>query len=307
MKRNLAYALIVMLIAVASCSFTNKTFENDDKDKLLLDLITYVLEKGHYEPKTIDDDFSVSVFEDFIEIIDPTKRYFLESDIKEFEQYKYQIDDQIKNTDITFFNMVHERLVQRMGDAKQIYKEVLQKPFDFSIDESIDIKYEEEPFATSREELKERWRKQLKYATLGTYDSKISLNESTSKVRISKDEREINEEPVNDFDTEQDDTPEKPLTPEEAEKEARKYTEKTLDEFFDFVDDLERKDWFVQYINTIVGEFDPHTLYFEPEAKDRFEMNMSGRRYWGTFAKKAGRCKNSGHYFWWTSLEGWHS
>lgn len=277
MKRNLAYALVVMLIAVASCSFTNKTFENDDKDKLLLDLITYVLEKGHYEPKNIDDDFSVSVFEDFIEIIDPTKRYFLESDIKEFEQYKYQIDDQIKNTDITFFNMVHERLVQRMGDAKGIYKEVLQKPFDFSIDESIDIKYEEEPFATSREDLKERWRKQLKYATLGTYDSKVSLHESTAKVWISKDEVEITEEPVNDFDTEQDDIPEKPLTPEEAEKEARKYTEKTLDEFFDFVDDLERKDWFVQYINTIVGEFDPHTLYFEPEAKDRFEMNMSGK------------------------------
>ncbi len=51
MKRNLAYALIVMLVAVASCSFTKQSFENDDKDKLLLDLITYVLEKGHYEPK----------------------------------------------------------------------------------------------------------------------------------------------------------------------------------------------------------------------------------------------------------------
>ena len=59
MKRNLAYVLTVMLVAVASCSFTNKSFENDDKDKLLLDLITYVLEKGHYEPKDINDDFSV--------------------------------------------------------------------------------------------------------------------------------------------------------------------------------------------------------------------------------------------------------
>ncbi|MGI9551417.1 MAG: tail-specific protease, partial [Aurantibacter sp.] len=93
MKRNLAYALIVTLIAVASCSFTNKSFENnDDKDKLLLELITYVLEKGHYDPKDIDDDFSVSVFEDFIDVIDPTKRYFIEDDIMEFEQYKFQLD-----------------------------------------------------------------------------------------------------------------------------------------------------------------------------------------------------------------------
>ncbi len=263
MKRNLAYALVVMLIAVASCSFTNKTFENDDKDKLLLDLITYVLEKGHYEPKDIDDDFSVNVFEDFIDIIDPTKRYFLESDIKEFEQYKYQIDDQIKNTDITFFNMVHERLMQRMGDAKEIYKEVLKKPFDYKQNETINIDYDEVPFASSREDLKERWRKQLKYATLGNYDAKMTMNGPDSELGSAVED-----------DSEK---PEKPLTAEEAESEARQYTEKTLDEFFDFIDDLERKDWFVQYINTIVDEFDPHTLFFPPEEKDKFDMNMSGK------------------------------
>ncbi|CAN0602035.1 unnamed protein product, partial [Ectocarpus sp. 12 AP-2014] len=172
MKRNLAYVLLLMLAAVASCSFTNKNFENDDKDKLLLDLITYVLEKGHYEPKALNDDFSVHVFEDFIDVIDPTKRYFLASDIAEFEKYKFQIDDEIKNTDITFFNIVYERLMQRMNDAKGIYKEVLETPFDYSENESISIKYDEEPFAANREGLKERWRKQLKYATLGTYDSK---------------------------------------------------------------------------------------------------------------------------------------
>ena len=142
MKRNLAYALIVMLVAVASCSFTNKSFETDDKDKLLLDLITYVLERGHYQPKDINDDFSVHVFEGFLDIIDPTKRYFLESDIQEFEKYKFQLDDQIKNTDITFFDMVYQRLLKRMDDAKEIYKEVLDEPFDYSLDETIEIDYD---------------------------------------------------------------------------------------------------------------------------------------------------------------------
>ena len=161
MKRNLAYALIVMLIAVASCSFTNKSFENDDKDKLLLDLITYVLERGHYEPKEINDDFSVNIFEDFIDVLDPTKRYFMEEDIMEFEKYKFQLDDQIKNTDISFFNLVYERLMTRMEDAKVIYKEVLSVPFDYTIEETISIKYDKELFAASKSELKERWRKQL--------------------------------------------------------------------------------------------------------------------------------------------------
>ncbi|MFT6995687.1 MAG: carboxyl-terminal processing protease [Maribacter sp.] len=259
MKRNLVYISVGLLVAVASCSFTNKSFENDDKDKLLLDLITYVLEKGHYEPKLINDDFSVSVFEDFIDVVDPTKRYFLASDIAEFEQYKFQIDDQIKNTDITFFNVVYTRLMERMEDAKEIYKEVLKTPFDYNDDESISIKYDEESFVSSRKELQERWRKQLKYATLGTFDSKITHAEKADESGAY------------------DDHDHNAHTPEEAEKEARESTETTLDEFFDFVSDLERKDWFEQYINTIVDEFDPHTYYFGPEDKERFDVSMSGK------------------------------
>lgn len=250
MKRNFVFAFLILLIAVASCSFTNRSFETDDKDKLLLDLITYVLERGHYEPKEIDDDFSVSVFEDFIDVIDPTKRYFLEEDLQEFEQYKFQLDDQIRNTDITFFNLVYDRLMLRIEDARDIYKEVLEVPFDFDREEYIDVDYENKGYAQDRGELEERWRQQLKYATIGTYDSKLSLSEEDGET---------------------------PLGPEEAEIAARENTRDQLDDYFDFVDDLERKDWFVQYLNTIVDEFDPHTYYFPPEDKERFDVSMSGR------------------------------
>ena len=243
------FAFVLLLIAVASCSFTNKSFETDDKDKLLLDLITYVLERGHYEPKDINDDFSVSVFEGFIEAVDPTKRYFLEEDLMEFEKYKFQLDDQIRNTEITFFNMVYERLMLRMEEAREVYREVLDTPFDYAAEEYIDIDYENQGYAQDRRELKERWRKQLKYATIGNYDSNLSLSESEG-------------------DT---------MTPQEAEVAARENTRNNLDDYFDFVDDLERKDWFTQYLNTIVEEFDPHTYYFAPEDKEAFDVSMSGR------------------------------
>ncbi len=255
MRKNLVLAFLVMLIAVASCSFTNKSFETNDKDKLLLDLITYVLERGHYEPKDINDDFSVNVFEDFINVIDPTKRYFLEGDIMEFEQYKFQIDDQIKNTEISFFNLVHERLMKRMNEARDIYKEVLAEQFNFDLDEKINIDYDNQPFAVDREALKERWRKQLKYATIGVFDSKL------------KDEEQKKSQ----------DSSYRLASTDELEEEARETTANTLDEYFDFIDDLERKDWFVQYINTIVDEFDPHTFYFAPEDKDKFDISMSGK------------------------------
>lgn len=267
MKKNFILALLVILVAVASCSFTNKSFDNDDKDKFLLELISYVLEKGHYEPKEVNDSFSSNVFDDFIEVIDPTKRYFLESDIREFEKYRFMIDDEIRNTDIEFFNAVYQRLMVRMDEAKEIYKEVLAQPFDYSIDETIEIDYDKQEFATSKKELKERWRKQLKYNTLNVFDDKID-----NRIADANADGSLNADAVMAFN-------EIPSSIDKAaiEEEAREVTKNTLDEFFDFVDDLERKDWFVQYLNTIVEEFDPHTFYFAPEEKERFDIGMSGK------------------------------
>ncbi|WP_127139580.1 carboxy terminal-processing peptidase [Flagellimonas marinaquae] len=267
MKKNFILALLVILVAVASCSFTNKSFDNDDKDKFLLELISYVLERGHYEPKEVNDSFSSNVFDDFIEVIDPTKRYFLESDIREFEKYRFMIDDEIRNTDIEFFNAVYQRLMVRMEEAKEIYKEVLAKPFDYSIDETIEIDYDKQEFAKTKKELKERWRKQLKYNTLNVFDDKID-----NRVADASAEGDLDMDAVMAFS----DIPNS-IDKVTTEKEAREVTKNTLDEFFDFVDDLERKDWFVQYLNTIVEEFDPHTFYFAPEEKERFDIGMSGK------------------------------
>ncbi|MEC3964961.1 carboxy terminal-processing peptidase [Flagellimonas halotolerans] len=267
MKKNFILALLVILVAVASCSFTNKSFDNDDKDKFLLELISYVLEKGHYEPKEVNDSFSSNVFDDFIDIIDPTKRYFLKSDIREFEKYRFMIDDEIRNTDIEFFNTVYQRLMVRMDEAKDIYKEVLATPFDYTLDESIEIDYDEQDFAANKKELKERWRKQLKYNTLNVFDNKVD-----NIISDANQEAASNSDGIlafNDIPS----TVDKVTT----EEEAREVTKNTLDEFFDFVGDLERKDWFVQYLNTIVEEFDPHTFYFAPEEKEKFDIGMSGK------------------------------
>ena len=51
MKRNPKILVVLLLMAVASCSFTTKSFDDPDKDKVLIDLITYVLNQGHYDAK----------------------------------------------------------------------------------------------------------------------------------------------------------------------------------------------------------------------------------------------------------------
>ena len=256
-KKNFRVFTLVLLLAFASCSFTSKPFgASSDKDKLLIQVITYVLEQGHYNPIDLDDDFSEELFSDYVELIDPVKRYFYESDYKDFEKYKYNLDDQLKGLDITFFNVTHQRMLQRIGEAQEIYKDILSAPFDYTIDESFDTDADNNPYVKTRKQMRERWRKQLKFSTLSNYDDIKEQEEQTLK----NDKYYIEK------------------TSEEIEKEAREATLKSLNIYFnDNVEDLKREDWFAQYVNTIVDEFDPHTYYLAPKSKESFDQRMSGK------------------------------
>ena len=255
MKRNYKLLVLVLLFAAASCSFTTKTFNDPNKDKTLIELISYVLKNGHYDAREVNDSFSSEVYKDYLEALDPLKRYFYASDIEEFKQYETLLDDQIKNSEISFFDLTHTRLMQRMKEAEGMYSEILDKPFDFNKKEKLDTDYSTRAYVSSKEEMKQRWRKQLKFSAISNfYDMK------------KEQERELENDP--DYAAKTD---------AELEIEARELTRNSLEEYFDFSDDLERKDWFSVYVNAIVEEFDPHTYYFAPQDKDRFDMAMSGK------------------------------
>ncbi|MEL6812974.1 MAG: carboxy terminal-processing peptidase, partial [Bacteroidota bacterium] len=267
MKKNLKILLLSVLVAAASCSFTSKEFNDPDKDKLLIDLITYVLDKGHYDPKDMDNAFSAGVYKDFINAVDPLKRYFLASDLRDFSIYETEIDDQIRNKELTFFNLVYERFLERQVESKKFYTEILGKPFDFEKDETINVDYDEIPYATSKKELKERWRKQLKFAAISNYydlvEEKDAAIENKKQAEDKGETYELSENAK--------------LTLEEMEVKAREISKTSLDEYYEFVDDLERKDYFAQFLNVVVEEFDPHTNYFAPPDRDRFDLRMSGK------------------------------
>jgi carboxyl-terminal processing protease len=253
MKKNLKVLLLAVFVAVASCSFTSKEFNDPDKDKLLIDLITYVLEKGHYDPKEMDNVFSAGVYKDFINAMDPLKRYFLASDIEDFSVYETEIDDQIRNKDLSFFNLVFERYSKRQIESKKLYKEILSTVFDYSKEEVINVDYDKIAYISTKQQMKERWRKQLKFSTISNYYDLFEEKETSEESENAK------------------------LTLVEMEVKAREISMTSLDEYYEFVDDLERKDYFAQFLNVVVEEFDPHTNYFAPPERDVFDLRMSGK------------------------------
>jgi len=255
MKKNSIIILLTVILAFASCSFTSNTINGSDKDQLLLQLISYVLEEGHYVEKDFDDQFSSNVFDSYIEILDPYKRYFLESDIKLFEKYRLDIDDQIKNYDLSFFDLTYEILVKRIMESKNIYTEVLSKPFDYKIDEVLNIS-DDQKFVENKNDLKERWRKTFKYYTLNNLNDLISENDSIKS--LIKDDKDFGLK-ISDF-----------------EIKSRKSTLDLCNEIHQYYSDKTRQDWFSDYINAIVYQFDPHTFYFNPEEKEDFDVDMTG-------------------------------
>ncbi|MCK0114556.1 carboxy terminal-processing peptidase [Gelidibacter sp. F63206] len=284
MKRNYKILLLALMLAFASCSFTTKTFEDPDKDKLLMQLITYVLEEGHYSPKEINDQFSENVFKAYLDQLDPFKRYFYASDIKEFEAYKHKIDNQLKNQDLTFFNLTHNRLLQRIEESQAMYREVLSKPFDYTIDEEINTEYKKLDYVNSKKDMRERWRTQLKFSAIANYDDLIKQQENTfsDKKMVEKmshvdeyDTEGVNQNVLVDAEVKSEKKVKKSLT--ELEAEARKATLNSLNELYDYIDERKRDDWFSVYLNAIVAEFDPHTFYYAPEDKERFDVAMSGK------------------------------
>ena len=262
MKKNFKVLLVAVFVAIASCSFTTKKFDNPEKDKLLIDLITYVLEKGHYSPKDMDDAFSKNSYKNFIDGVDPLKRYFLNSDIEEFKQYETAIDDQIKIKDVTFFKLVYTRLTERIAQIEKIYPRILELPFNYSIDEELNVDYDKITYPNNIKALENRWRKQLKFTTISNYYDLIEENGTNLNEKYTEGKSE-------DF--------ENPKSLSEIEIEARENTKSSMSEYFDFVNDLESKDYFGIFLNTIVEEFDPHTNYFAPSDRDRFELQMSGK------------------------------
>ena len=252
--KNYIWILSFILLSGFVFGITLKN-EDPNKDKLLLEIISYVLDRGHYDPKEINDAFSENVYVNYLDNLDGQRRFFLNADIRSFESYRYKVDDELNNAQINFFNLTYNKLTERMKQVEGFYKELLKKPFDFNKKEEINLDYENTPNAKSIPELKMIWRKRLKLNALETF--------------TTKKEEEVQKK-------EQDETYEM-LSDEKLEEISREDITENMTYFFENYNDLGRKDWFSIYINSIVVQFDPHTYYLAPRDKDNFDMSISGK------------------------------
>lgn len=179
--------VIVLLFAGAGLFLAFQPKSNEDnpkaKNERILRNVGLLLEQGHYSPRKIDDDFSKDVLKVFLKNLDGDKSLFLQSDIDNFKKYESVIDDEIHGTkSLESFYAITDVYAKRLKQASESLNDQLATPFDFTKDESINIDGDKIDYTKSEAELKDFWRKRLKYIALTKYvDMQTSAEKNKNK------------------------------------------------------------------------------------------------------------------------------
>lgn len=255
MKNKSLIALAVFLGIFVFGAFDSSK-DSKDKEALILHAVLNFLDALHFEPKTIDDDFSKEVYSNYLDYIDPAKRLIIQPELEQLKLYEVEIDDQIRERSFEFFNLSIGIIDNAYDRAESFFNDIIDQPFDFNKEEEIELDYEKRVASPDEATLKEEWRKFLKYETLRRLRADL------------KKQKEAQEKEDTDVEVK---------TMAQLEKEARESVKETYGDWFKRIEKLRRSDRFETYINAITHIYDPHSDYLNAKEKEDFDIRMGGK------------------------------
>ena len=234
--------LLVISVITATVAFSYSEHEEilpiqpeAKQTKLFREIVTE-LASTHYATLEINNDLSEDYLNNYIDRLDSSKRFFMASDIKEFQQWQHKLDDLAKRGDIGAGFYIYNRLRDRATTRIQASIDVLKSKtfaFDFKLDESITLDADNRQWFASEKQADDFWRKAMK-------DSIIRL------ILSGKEQQEARELLIKRY---------KALYNQYAQRNS--------------------KDVFQQYVNAFASLYDPHSSYFTPRSSENFQINMS--------------------------------
>jgi len=234
----------------------------EEKMQIIMVNTKNILSYLHYSPKPINDAYSKEVYKQYFESIDPTKTYFLQSDMDEFRKYETKLDDYLNNGDLTFYKLTVDKLYQRIDEIDKMTKDIFSKPINLEEDEILTLEPKLKNSPPNKQQQYNEWRKYVKYNILQEIES---LNRKS-------------EEKKKDDSTNKDNSS-KPevLSQDEKIKKATENVKDLLEEKFIRFKKRQKMDWFTVYMNSYTHIFDPHTNYYSPQGKEDFDNDFKGK------------------------------
>ncbi|RDC62380.1 carboxy terminal-processing peptidase [Adhaeribacter pallidiroseus] len=254
-----AYAAVLLLVVVLASYKFNHPAPVDaaaDKNAVLMKVLMQGLTSAHFHPKKVDDTFSKDVYKTYLERLAFNKKFLTQADIAQLKKFETDIDDEVKKGSYEFFEFATNLFQTRVKESEGLYKEILSKPFDFTVAETVETDVDKLEYPADKAALKEAWRKYLKYQTMLQLSDLIDVQE---KAKNNKDTKVAQK------------------SMPELEAEARKKVVKTYEDFYRRIGQTDKEEWMAIYVNSITNLYDPHTEYFPPKDKEQFDISMTGR------------------------------
>lgn len=210
----------------------------DAAQSVIVKNLVGLFETIHYKKVPFNDSLSSEVFDKYIKTLDEGKNYFLKSDIKDFEQYRSLILDDLKNGDLSsmfhIFNVYQTRYLERLKYAESQVKD----DFDFTLDEEYTYNRNDEDWFASKEEADNAWKKRVKYDML--------------TLKLSRSDQEVDNRQKN------------------IETLTKRY-----ENLISQAEKTNHNDAFQIIMNAFTGAIDPHTNYFNPSYAQAFNEDMA--------------------------------
>ena len=267
MFKKLKINTLLLFIPLTSLVFCfNSPRNDDDKMSTIMVSVKNTLSYLHYAPKPINDAYSQDVYKHYFEMVDASKRYFLQSDMDEFAKHKTKLDDYLNQGDLTFYKLTIDRLYQRVDEIDKITQDILSKPINLEEEETLILEPKLKKNATNAKELSAEWKKYIKYNILQEMES------LTAKEEIQKEKKDS----VQKFNL-KDTIKLEILTPEQKRLKATEEVKDLITDTFRRFKKRNKMDWFTVYMNAYTEVFDPHTNYYSPKNKEDFDTQFTGK------------------------------
>ncbi len=263
------YLFAFSSLAVIAAIFLVKPLFSDpvEKEEAIVKAVLAYLDRFHYEPQELDDDFSAKAYDLFISSLDGNKRFLSEIELDKLSAYKLQMDDELRNSSMAFFNDANATIESAIDRAEKIFKEEIDKDFDFTSSENIELDPDNREYAKNEEGLRDYWRKTLKYDVLSKYYSALNKQEKEIEKREMM-KKEGSDEKMEELEIK---------TSEELLAKSIEDVKENFEDWFERLDDIRRSDRFEAYVNSFLHVYDPHSDYFNPKEKADFDIRMSGK------------------------------
>lgn len=264
--------LIPLVVGGALAAFLSFKYIGDDgaatgntRKELVVNTVMKALKDGHFAPRDINDSFSHNVFVKVLDNLDPEKKFFTAAEVNDLKQYEFKLDDEINSGKVVFFDQFNAAFSKAIDRADAYQKELLQTPYTFTGNERIQLSGEKTDYAADETALKERWKQYIKFRVLAKYvDLKKEQEKPAEKADKSKDKDATAA------------VKKTPKTDAQLEVDARDGVRKNQERYFTRLRKINEDERFSIYVNAITGSEDPHTDYFPPKDKERFDEQMSG-------------------------------